>query len=69
MDDMNHWTYSITFATDIECGNQIFEPWIAEPFPNEKLLRKKKINATEGTIFHWEMALLFTVQNLMCGIS
>ena len=29
-----------------------FEPRIAEPFPNEKLLRKKKIAATEQTIFH-----------------
>ena len=33
-----------------------FEPRIREPFPNEQLLRKKKIAATERTIFHWETA-------------
>ena len=41
-----------------------FEPRIAEPFPNEKLLRKKKIAATEQTIFHWEKAVPFTVQKI-----
>ena len=41
-----------------------FEPRIAEPFSNEQLLRKKKIVATERTIFHWEMALQFTVQRI-----
>ena len=41
---------------------RFFEPRIAEPFPNEKLLRKKKIVATKQTIFNWEMALRFTVQ-------
>ena len=48
-----------------------FEPRIAEPFPNEKLLRKKKIAATERTIFHWETALRFTVQKIWmpCSIS
>ena len=34
-----------------------FEQRIAEPFPNEKLLSKKKIVATEQTIFHWETAV------------
>ena len=29
--------YSVTFATDIERGIQIFELRIEEPFPNEKL--------------------------------
>ena len=41
-----------------------FEPRIAELFPNEKLLRKKKIAATKRTIFHWETAPRFTVQKI-----
>ena len=41
-----------------------FEPRIGEPFPNEQLLRKEKIAATEGTIFHWEMAVQFIVQKI-----
>ena len=41
-----------------------FEPRIKEPFPNEQLLRKKKIVATERTIFHCEMAVQFTVQKI-----
>ena len=41
-----------------------FEPRIAEPFPNEKLLRKKKIAATEQTIFDWETAVGFKVQKI-----
>ena len=41
-----------------------FEPRIGQPFPNEQLLRKKKIAATERTIFHWETAVGFTVQNI-----
>ena len=32
------WTYSITFATDIERGIQIFEPRIGETFANEKIV-------------------------------
>ena len=31
---------------------RFFEPQNAKSFPNEKLLRKEKIAATEGTIFH-----------------
>ena len=38
-----------------------FEPQIEEPFPNEQLLRKKKIAATERTIFHWETAVRLRV--------
>ena len=34
-----------------------FEPKIKEPFPNEQLLNKKKIAATEQSIFHWETAV------------
>ena len=30
---------------------------IGEPFANEQLLRKKKMAATERTIFHWETAV------------
>ena len=41
-----------------------FEPQIEEPFPNEQLLRKKKIAATERTIFHCETAVRFTVQTI-----
>ena len=41
-----------------------FEPRIGEPFPNEQLLRKKKIAATERTIFNWETAVRFTVQKI-----
>ena len=41
-----------------------FEMQIGEPFPNKQLLKKKKIAATERTIFHWEMALRFTVQKI-----
>ena len=41
-----------------------FEPRIGEPFPTEQLLRKKKIAATQGTIFHWETAVQFTVQKI-----
>ena len=43
---------------------RFFEPRIEEPFPNEKLLRKKKIAAAKRTIFHWEMALRFAVQKI-----
>ena len=43
---------------------RFFEPRIVEPFPNKKLLGKKKIAATEQTIFHWEIALQFTVQKI-----
>ena len=39
-----------------------FEPQIRELFPNQQLLKKKKIVATERTIFHWETALLLTVR-------
>ena len=48
-----------------------FEPRIREPFPNEQLLRKKKIAATEQTIFHWETAVQFTVQKIgmPCSMS
>ena len=35
-----------------------------EPFPNEKLLRKKKIAATKRTIFHWKTAVRFKVQKI-----
>ena len=41
-----------------------FEPWIGELFPNEQLLKKKKIAATKWTIFHWETAVRFTVQKI-----
>ena len=41
-----------------------FEPQIKEPFPNEQLLRKKKIVATKQTTFHWETAVRFTVQKI-----
>ena len=41
-----------------------FEPQIREPFQNKQLLRKKKIAATEQTIFHWEMAPRFKVQKI-----
>ena len=41
-----------------------FEPRIGEPFPNEQLLRKKKIAATEQTNFHSETAVRFTVQKI-----
>ena len=41
---------------------RFIEPQIVKPFPNEKLLKKKKIAATEQTTFSWETALRFTVQ-------
>ena len=41
-----------------------FKPRIREPFPNEQLLRKKKIAATEQTIFLWETAVRFTIQKI-----
>ena len=41
-----------------------FEPRIGELIPNEQLLRKKKIAATERTILHWETAVRFTVQKI-----
>ena len=41
-----------------------FEQRFEEPFPNEQLLRKKKVAATEQTIFHWEMAVQFIVQKI-----
>ena len=37
-----------------------FEPRMGEPFPNEQLLRKKKIAAAKRTTFYWETALRFT---------
>ena len=43
---------------------RFFELGIEDPFPNEKLLRKKKIAASEQTIFHWEKALRFTIQKI-----
>ena len=52
------WKYSITFAP---AAFRSFEPQIEEPFPNEQLLRKKKIAAAEQTIFHWKTAVRFTV--------
>ena len=49
-----HWTWH----------SDLFEPRIEEPFPNEQLLKKKKIAATEQTIFHQETAVQFTVQKI-----
>ena len=46
-----------------------FEQRIAEPFPHEKLLAREPHSFSFLTIFHWETALWFAVQNLMCGIS
>ena len=37
---------------------------IGEQFPNEQLLRKKKIAATERTIFHCKTAVRSTVQKI-----
>ena len=54
----------LLFPSALNMVFRFFELRIAEPFPNEKLLRKKKIVATEQTIFHWETALGFTVQKI-----
>ena len=46
----------LLFPPTLTVAFRSFEPQIGEPFPNEQLLKKKKIAATERTLFHWETA-------------
>ena len=61
---MDNGRTQLLLPSTLNVAFRSFEPGIAELFPNEKLLRKKKIAATERTIFHWETAVGFTIQKV-----